>query len=226
MKSFRAMSRMAVVVCGLALCSAPSALAAEKDVDYQPLSLTAEAGTTGLGGSLSWRFSDHLGIRGGANYFSYDHSDEVEGIKYDANLRLQSFPLGIDLYPSKSSSLRITIGALLNQNRLSGKVPPGTTVDINGTPYTTDLTMEAKQQEFSPFISIGGNIYFDSKKHVALGLELGVAYTGSPDVTLTHSGPPNPVLDADIEAERAQIEEKAKDFKYYPIVKIGVTVSF
>ena len=225
MKSFGAYSRLAVVVCGLAISVTESGLAVE-GVDYQPLSLTAEAGTLGLGGSLSWRFSDHLGVRGGLNYFSYDHADEVEGINYDATLRLQSFPLGIDIYPSKSSSLRITAGVLFNQNKLSGSVPPGTTVDINGTSYTTDLTMEAKQQELSPFVTIGGNIYFDSKKHVALGLELGVAYTGSPDVTLTHSGPANPALDADLEAERAQIEKKAKDYKLYPIIKIGLTVSF
>jgi len=225
MKSFGAYSRLAVVVCGLAISVTESGLA-EDAVDYQPLSLTAEAGTLGLGGSLSWRFSDHLGVRGGLNYFSYHHSDKIEGINYDATLRLQSFPLGIDIYLSKSSSFRITAGVLLNQNKLSGSVPPGTTVDINGTAYTTDLTMEAKQQELSPFVTIGGSIYFDSKKHVGLGLELGVAYTGSPDVTLTHSGPANPALDADIKAERAQIEKKAKDYKFYPIVKVGLTISF
>jgi hypothetical protein len=140
MKLRKASCRLAVVVCGLALCITPSALAAEKEVDYQPLSLTVEAGTTGLGGSLSWRFSDHLGIRGGGNYFSYDHSDEIEGGTYDANIKLQSFPIGLDLFTSKNSTFRITIGALINQNELTG-IQSRANVDINGNPYATDLAL-------------------------------------------------------------------------------------
>lgn len=225
MKSQQIQKCLAAVVVGLVLGSAQDVRAAE-EVDYQPFSLTAEAGTLGLGGSLSWRFSDHLGIRAGGNYFSYDHSDDVEGITYKANLKLQSFPIGLDLYTSKSSSFHVTVGALINQNKLTGKVPPGTTVDVNGTPYVTDLALEVKWQDLSPYVSVGGNIYFDSGKHVALGLELGVAYTGSPDITLTRTGAPNPALDADLEAERLQVEQKAKDFKFYPIIKVGVTVSF
>lgn len=216
---------LAAVIVGLLLGSAQDMRAAE-EVDYQPFSLSAEAGTLGLGGTLSWRFSDHLGIRAGGNYFSYDHSDDVEGITYKSNLKLQSFPIGLDLYTSKSSSFHVTVGALINQNKLTGKVPPGTTVDINGNPYVTDLALEVKWQDLSPYVSVGGNIYFDSGKHVALGLEFGVAYTGSPDITLTRTGAPNPALDADLEAERLQVEQKAKDFKFYPIIKVGVTVSF
>ena len=68
-KSQQIQSCLAVVVVGLALGSAQNVRAAE-EVDYQPFSLTAEAGTLGLGGSLSWRFSDHLGVRGGFNYFA------------------------------------------------------------------------------------------------------------------------------------------------------------
>jgi hypothetical protein len=38
---------------------------------YGPFTVAAEAGTTGFGGSLLWRFTDLLGARAGADYFSY-----------------------------------------------------------------------------------------------------------------------------------------------------------
>lgn len=221
MKVFGTCGRWATVVCGLALGMAQHAMAEE--IDYQPLSLSAEAGTTGLGGSLGWRFSDHLGVRVGGHYFSYDHSDEIEGVTYDANLKLQSFPIGLDIYTSKSSSFRITVGALINQNKLTG-TQSGTTVDINGNPYATDLTLGVEWPEIAPYLSLGGTIYFDSGKHVGLGLEFGVAYTGNPDVTLTASNPAVPP--GDLEAERLQIEDSLQEFKFWPIIKIGLTISF
>src|SRR4051794_27218477 len=36
---------------------------------YRPWSVGAEAGSTGLGGSGSWRFADHFGVRAGFYYF-------------------------------------------------------------------------------------------------------------------------------------------------------------
>jgi hypothetical protein len=226
MKLQKASCRLAVVVYGFALCSTPSVLA-DEEVDYQPFSLNAGAGTLGLGGTLSWRFSDHLGLSAGGNYFSRDHSDEVEGITYDATLKLQSFPIGVDLYTSKSSSFHVTLGALLNQNKLTGSTPL-TTVDINGTSYVAALQLEIEQQEISPFISIGGTLFFDSKKHVGLGFELGVAYTGSPTATLTQTATSGPIpnLAENIAAEEQQLEDSANDYKFYPIIKVGVTISF
>lgn len=231
--------RSLVLLCGLMASLTPHLQAIEDNkektpVDYQPLSLSAGVGTLGFSGTLGWRFSDHVGIRGGANYLKYDRSDEIEGIRYDSSLRLQSFPLGLDIYPSKSSSFRITVGALFNQNEVGGFVPPGQSVDIDGNTYSDPqlaLNMKIEQQEISPFIAIGGNIYFDSGKHVALEFEFGVAYTGSPDVTLTRTTTTNPAIEgstinADLEKERRELEEKAKDFKFYPMIKIGLTFSF
>lgn len=205
------------------------------DVAYQPFSLGAEAGTTGFGGAASWRFADHLGVRAGMNYFSYtDKTREVEGIKYNAKLKLMSEPIGIDFYPWKARSFRITAGVLINQNQLEGVVPQDqvfgrTFIDINGTLQDSaaigDLNMKVKQLAVSPYLAIGGNFYFDKAKRWSLSGELGVAYTGSPDVTLT-TGNPGTVPQQDLNAEARQIEDAAKKFQFYPILKLGVNFSF
>ena len=36
---------------------------------YRPFTISGEVGTAGAGGNASWRFADHLGLRGGADYF-------------------------------------------------------------------------------------------------------------------------------------------------------------
>lgn len=217
----------------------PNACAADDsgDVAYQPFSLGAEAGTTGFGGSASWRFADHLGVRAGLNYFSYtDDTREVEGITYRAKLKLMSEPIGVDFYPWKDRSFRITAGVLINQNKLEGVVPQDsvagrTFIPIGeaGNTYDSaavgDLNMKVDQLAASPYLAIGGNFYFDKAKRWSLSGELGVAYTGSPDVTLT-TGNPGIVNPADLASEEAQLEDTAKKFKFYPILKIGVNFSF
>jgi len=39
--------------------------------EINPYSIGVEAGTTGIGGNLGWRFSDYLGVETGFDYFNY-----------------------------------------------------------------------------------------------------------------------------------------------------------
>jgi hypothetical protein len=225
-------NRLAVVVIILAVGIAPRAMSSE-EVDHRTLSLSADAGTLGLGGTVSLRFSDHFGIRGGFNYFDYDYTGEEEGNEYSLNFHLESIPVGLDYYFSKNGSLRLTAGVLLNKNQFSGTTT-GTSVELDGNTYADPdlkVDMEFKPEDISPFLTIGGTIYFGSSKRVGLNLEAGVAYLpGGYDVTLTRNNtvanPANSAIDADLEAERQQIEDSASNFHFYPIIKVGVTVSF
>lgn len=226
------------LLCGLAAGSIQSASAAD-DADeapaYQPFTIGAEAGTPGFGGSASWRFSDHFGARGGFSYFGYSKSgNEIDGIKYNTDLRLMSEPLGVDIYPWKKSSFRITVGIMLNQNELTGVAPQdpvfgNTFIPINGTDYDSasigDLNLKIKQQAVSPYLSIGYSYYFDKAKHWSLSGELGVAYTGNPEVTLT-TGNPGAVPQQDLNAEASQIVDTAGKYKFFPILRLGVNFSF
>ena len=222
----------------LAISSAQSVSAAdnaEEALAYQPFTVGAEAGTPGFGGSANWRFSDHLGVRAGLSYFSYSKNDhEIEGINYNSDLRLMSEPLGVDIYPWKKSSFRITVGLLLNQNELTGVVPQdpvygNTFITINGTAYDSasigDLNLKVKQQAVSPYISVGTSYYFDKAKHWSLSGELGVAYTGDPTATLT-TGNPGTVPQQDLNAEAKQVQDWAGKYKFFPILRIGVNYSF
>jgi len=226
------------LLCLLTAANTPIASAAdtaEETPAFQPFTVGAEVATPGYGGSASWRFADHFGARGGFNYFSYSQTDkEIDGIKYNTELRLMSEPIGVDYYPWAKSSFRITVGIMLNQNELTGATPAdpifgNTFININGTYYDSasigGLNLKVEQQPISPYLSIGYSYFFDKAKHWSLSGELGVAYTGNPDATLT-TGIPGTVPQQDLNAEASQIEDTASKYKFFPILRIGVNYSF
>lgn len=238
---------IASALCLAVLNYSPLAQAAETSA--QGLSIGAEIGTTGIGGTANWRLSDHFGVRAGAHFFQYDIDEFTytakpngisnEDVDFDVEFRLLSGPLAVDIYPWADSAFHISVGALINLNRFTADVKNSGVVNstfvFNGNDYLQsavgDFDLEVEQQVFSPFISIGTSVYFGEKKRWAVTGELGVAYTGSPDVSLNA---PNrdPSLDLtpnfadDIAGEERKIEKDAEDFQFYPIIKLGVSFRF
>lgn len=191
---------------------------------YQPITVGAEIGTTGYGGGANWRFSDHFGIGGAFDYLSASYNHTIEGNAYDVNLKLQSEPVMLSWYPWKNHSFRINAGALFNQFHSTGTAT-GNNLDLNGTTYTGTLNLDLKQQPVNPYLSIGGNLYFDKGHHVSLGGELGVFYTGEPRVTLTANTVP-PANPADVQAEQNQITHYARYAEFWPVLKVSLNYSF
>jgi hypothetical protein len=202
------------------------AAAAEKP---HPFGINAEFGTTGLGGTVSWRFLPHLGVRGGMHYLRWTSPDfEFEGdastTTFNARLLLQSEPVTLDIYPWKNRSFRISAGVLFNQNEFTGTSVGD--VEINGITYPGEqLNVEITQDDVCPYISIGGAFcYFDRAKRWSLGGEIGVAYTGSPNVFLTN--PTGGIPPGELASERQDIEDDAEDFKFWPVLKLYVSFQF
>lgn len=196
-----------------------------------PVSVGLEVGTTGPGVSASWRFADHFGVRGGFNYFRYEHDDEIEGVDYDATLRLMSEPLTFNYYPWRRGSFYISAGILFNQNRLTGTGTGQGTIELDGMMFPAStvgtLNLEVGYQPVNPYLSIGGNLYFDKARHWSLGAELGVFYQGNSDVDLTRTGGvANPAIDAAVANEQREVEDYADKAKFWPVAKISLNFSF
>lgn len=197
----------------------------------RPFTVGIEGGTTGFGGLFSWRFAEHWGTRFGVDYMTFsDTGVEVQDLHYITTLRLLSEPLTLDIYPWSKNSFRVSVGLMLNQNRLTGSADNGTVI-VNGQPITIEalgqLDMKVEQQPVNPYLSFGGNIfYFDRAHRWAFGGELGVVYTGDPQTSLTRSGPPSASADAALATAHQQLDKYAEKFKWWPIAKLQVTYSF
>jgi hypothetical protein len=194
---------------------------------FQPFTVGAEIGTTGYGGSADWRFSNHFGIGGGFDYLTYTYNGTIQGNSYDIKLHLQSEPLTLNLYPSKNSSFHVSVGALFSDNHISGagSYGAGQQVTIGHTNYTgpVNINMNIKPLVVDPYLTLGGNLYFDHGHHVSLGGAIGVAYIGDPKVTF--SAEPG-VSQQDQQAQQSKIAHYAKDLPVWPILKLSFNVSF
>jgi hypothetical protein len=199
---------------------------------YRPWTVGLEAGTTGLGGSGSWRFSDHFGTRLGVDYIEYSQDGTKLGnLHYDTKLRLLSEPLTLDIYPWQKHSFHISVGMMFNQNEATGSLSDTGPIYIAGRQFSSldviPLHLKIEQQPVNPYFGIGGNFfYFDRAHHWAMGGELGVAYTGDPKVSLYRSGPSAPLIDAVLSQEQKNIQNDLDQYRWYPVVKLTVNFSF
>ena len=197
--------------------------------DFNAFNISAEAGTTGVGGTAAWRFSNHFGLSGGADYLSHNLLNDrtISGVSYSGDFTLQSENVGLRYYPSKTSSFYVGVGALFNQNVVNGSASGS--VEINGITYNlpanTPLLATYKQQPVCPEVAIGGNFfYFDTAHHWAMGGELGVFYLGEPKLTLNDTSgliPPD-----QLNSYQNQAVSDLKKLPVWPVLKLQVTFGF
>ena len=192
-----------------------------------PFSVGVEAGTTGIGGNAAWRFCDYLGIESGADYFQYTYNGTIKDNSYAAKLKLASVPVNLEVFPWRRSSFHISLGALLNDNHLTGTAGPGTINLGNGYTYTGNLSLSYKPQQVDPYVGIGGNLYFDRAHHFSLMGAVGVAYAGNGRVSLTATPAQTTAAGvAAVQNEQSKIERYGSYLKYWPVIKVGFTYSF
>jgi len=192
----------------------------------RPFGIEAEGGTTGGGGEVTWRFVSHFGLRAGLDYFQHTFSSTVQNVNYDLKVKLLSEPVALDWFPFRKSTFHISLGALINQNDITGFNGNSQNVIINGNSYTVPadaLSMSLKQPAALPYASLGGTLYLGKQHRWSLGGEIGVAY-GRWDASFSDST--FTISPADIAAEKNQIENEANKYPVWPIVKVGVGYSF
>jgi len=204
---------------------------------YQPWTVGGEIGSTGIGVFGSWRFADHLGVRAGVDFFQWSENNlSIGDFRYSATARLLSEPLTLDIYPWQKHSFHVSVGMLFNQNQLTGTSSGFGPVSIAGHRFDFSdiglLNLKIQQQLVDPYLTIGGNfLYFDHAHHWALGGELGVAYTGTPIMSLTSSGRFSGggglgTIGAALGQEKQKAQDWANQFAWFPVIKLMVTYSF
>lgn len=232
------MQKIKSLACAVLMGSLTSSTlqAAEASADYKPFTAGAEVGTLGPGVSVGWRFSELLGVRAGVNFFSFTRDDhEINNINYTSSkMRFLSAPIGLDIYPWHDRPFRFTVGALINGNRFTAlaaqqapgavSVPLGLSGGIDSAAIG-DLRMKVDQNVIAPYVGVGGSWFLDKDKRWALGGEVGVAYAGNPDVTLTRSNGPD-AIDTQVAIEEQMLEDKFEKYTFYPIVKVTMSFSF
>lgn len=196
-------------ILGIALLTAGSTHAA---------GIGLRAGTTGVGGDIAWSFAPTLSARLGYSALKWDRDVDTDLVRYDGELKLSNLNAFIDFSPL--GPFRLTGGLVFNDNKY----------DVRGERSGGSISGTVKPgRSAAPYLGIGyGNV---SGLGVNFYADLGVIFQGSPRASLTGScgpltGAACTSFQNEVAAEQARLEDELEDFKYYPVLNIGVTIGF
>lgn len=185
-------------------------------------------GTTGLEIGVAQPFGNRFSARAEFNSLSASRGFAASNIDYDAKLKFSNIGLFADMF--FGGSFRITGGALIGTRKIHGRARSVTnSFEIGGMTYALDpgdtLDFEAKFPNAVPYLGIGWGHHQDTPGlHVYA--DAGVVF-GHPDVTLTPSASLAAKVDSDdLASERNSAQDKANDFRYFPVFKFGLRYSF
>jgi hypothetical protein len=208
--------------------------AAQAQESFMPgLDLTLSGGTTGVGLSASLPITSSLNGRVGFDGFNYNYSGSTNSVNYDYGLKLQNFSMLLDYYPF-ANGFRLSGGLVINKNRITANGRPygGGYYTLNGNTYPVadvgSLTGRVDFNTAAPYLGFG---YATRARGFGFMADLGVLFQGAPHTTLMYSGCEATALTCaavanDVAAEQGSLNSDVRDFRFYPVAKVGVSYTF
>lgn len=190
--------------------------------------ISPHVGTLGLGADVGVGLHPRVTLRAGANYIPYKPSITVSDTKWELSLPEMQFTGLVDL--NLFGGLRLTGGLRYKTTEIEATGGYTGTVSIGDSTYTGDqvgnLAGAIVTKDWSPYVGIG----FGSVARRGLGfiLDLGVAFHGTPAVTLEADGPiaSDPVFLNELAKEVANFEDDISWATFYPVLTVGLSFGF
>jgi hypothetical protein len=187
----------------------------------------SQIGTEGIGLGAGTALNDSVGLRAEFNYGSLNHDFTVSEIDYDAKVKPKAAGVYGDWFPTLSA-FRLTAGLNFNKSRVNATGTSDTTLTINGQQYSAAgeaVYATIKWPSVMPYVGVGFG-HGAAEKGWGLFADIGVM-VGKPKASLSASpGLLAQVSSDQLEAERRKLQDKADDFRVYPVLKIGVSYAF
>ncbi|NYI01379.1 hypothetical protein [Cupriavidus plantarum] len=221
MKQTHFLSAAAAITLAMALGS-PGAHAHE---------IYAGIGTEGVGAGFAYALDDRFNARAEINGFALSRSFTAGDLSYDARATLLHGGLYADWFPApQTAPFRFVIGALIGDDHVNATATSTNgTYNINGVVVAANgetVTARARYPTVRPYLGIGFGHTPNGKPGFGMYFDAGVTY-GRPRVSLNvPDSIAAQVGQANIDAERQELQDKANRLRFYPIVKIGVTYRF
>jgi hypothetical protein len=211
---------------------AVASLLAATGATAQTMAVGVNVGTPGVGVQVSAKLSDRIVLRGAVDGMSLSRDEDYSDIAYEGDAKLLTGGLFADVHPG-GGPLFLSGGAYAGQRKIKLQAQPTSSVDIGGATYAPAqvgrLNGEAKLSGFQPFVGVGFDNTFSGDRTWGLRALVGVSFSQAPKVRLTASGgtlSSDPTFLARLREEEADVREDAKDFKYFPVVQVGLTRRF
>ena len=218
---------------GLALCGLFATASQAGEVGVY-----VNGGTTGFGLGLSGKISESLGGRLGFDTFSKTISKNDNNGNYNGDLKLQTISLLGDWYPFEGA-FRATLGLVANGNKATLTAVPNASGQFTfkgqqfSSSYVGSYSGELKFNSTAPYLGIGWGNPVAKAKTWGFVSDIGVLFQGSPKVTSSVTCTTAAVTDGvcstmqtAVADATTQQENDWKNYKYWPVISIGVSYHF
>ena len=209
-----------------------------------PAAVSAEVGTLGYGANIGWALNDKTELQAGwaggdvADLFGGDF--DANDVNYEVDSDFSNPYLGVQLRPA-ANWFTVGAGIIVPDNDFDVRAnAKGPNFRINNVDYnaaetgTLEGTMEHRNK-LAPYATIGFRPNITN--NFGLFGEIGAAYMGQTDATVTSSNPNGNVTATTVNgtttvkgsdvAKAAEKELEDKDWlEWMPIVKVGATYRF
>jgi hypothetical protein len=217
--------RAFVLVAVMATLSVPVAAQEASSISF---GFSPHVSTLGVGADVGIGLHPRVSVRAGANFIPWEPSITVSDTKWVLSFPKTQFTGMVDLF--LVGGLRLTGGIRYKTSDVEATGEYLGTVSIGDSTYTGDqvgnLVGAIVTKDLAPYAGFGfGNV---AKRGLGFILDLGVAFHGSPGVTLTADGPisNDPTFQAELDKEVANVEDDISWAKVYPVLTIGLSYGF
>jgi opacity protein-like surface antigen len=226
--------------CALILCMVAGSTQAAAPDD---LTLGVDLGSTGIGIQARLPLSAAHGLYGrlGVNTLPhYSFSKSTSQVNYDFRASLRTVDALIDWHPA-DNGFRISAGIIYNDNRVDGIGMPNREATFsfeNGSYSTNQVGKLSGRIDFAsvaPYLGIGWQTLNAAERGWHFSSDLGVMYQGSPSTSLGITGCTLPstlcslvssALAPAIATEARRLDDELKDYRFFPVVRVGLNYRF
>lgn len=197
---------------------------------------TAGLGTTGAALHFSAPLTNRVNARFGLNGLGYDGDGSTSNVDYRFKLKMANVDALLDYFPA-DGGFRATVGIVYNGNKVDANGRPlgNDTYLLNGHVYPTStvgsLDGQIEFRKLAPYLGIGWGNAVSKRNGWGFSSDIGVLFQGSPGTSLTNKGCTASaavcsIVTADVAVENRALQDKARDFKAFPVLRIGVSYTF
>ncbi|ADE11183.1 hypothetical protein [Sideroxydans lithotrophicus] len=202
------MKKQILLAAMLAAMSAPA---------FAGTGIEARISTLGYGLGLGFQATDSVVARVGFNQFSKTYSTTSGTVNYNGNLKLSSADLLADWHLFGGVT-HLTAGLVYNNNKV--EMTSVGQYTLNGNPYTGTLNSSVTFNKVAPYLGFGWSGQ-PKNSGFSFNSDFGVLFQGQPKASVSGSG--NAAADATAQAD---LENSLKNFRYYPVISVGIAYAF
>ncbi len=201
-------------------------------------SVFAKASTLGFGGGVAYGLSERVNVRVGYLMLNFEADIHTDDYDYDGRFKLGGAETILDWHPF-GNGFRLSAGIIFSRNKIDLEARLDDVVTIGGRNYViddlADMSGDVEFNPVTPYLGLGWGNFIGTGNRWSFFIDAGAQYYGSPSVSLHADCSPlgNSVaptacrgLDAAVEKEENDLNYEVKDYKWYPVLNIGLAYRF